>query len=212
MNTAVSLIIQVAAVLLTAVLAAPAQNFGGLLTGPNGGPYTYVSEIDRRREVERQRKYAERVQREQQRDREREEEKERLRANKFHYVPKDPQEDFLVMNVNQGALTPDKIVDKMVVQQAAAPAANIPAPREGYRMVAVGDDIYFEKDAAFFIDMAGEMAPVPAPPGALLTKLPPGFQTVDRDGTRYYTASGNWFVRVLVGGTAAFKAVPPPAG
>lgn len=197
------------AMLFTSIAAAQfnSGNYGGM-SETAGTDFSY-SEIDHRRAVERDREYAEKQARDARRAQERKEKEERRRASHVEYVPKKPEEALLVVNYDNATVTADKIVDSMVESQsrAAQAAIKVPPQKQGYKMVTVGDDFYYFKDGVFFIDMGGELAEVPAPPGALVTKLPPGFETRDIDSGRFYVYNDTWYERVMVGGTPAFKVV-----
>src|SRR5690606_36762532 len=133
----------------------------------------------------------------------------RRRDAKVEYDPKAPEQTALIVNYDNQSVTADRMVDSMDESQNTAPQAQVTSPpaKEGFRLVVVGEDSYYYMDGVFFIDMGGLMAEVPAPSGALVTKLPPGFQVRDIDAGRFYVSKDTWYERVMVSGTAVFKVV-----
>lgn len=211
--------LQVMTALLTLLMAGSAsaqryhRNYGSMVGGDS-----YVSELDREKAARTAKKEAERADTKE-RMRQRSEDQAAYRWAKKEeassYTPAAPEQSSLVITNLRPALTAEKICDGLVERErreqalASAPTA---APKEGYRVVFVGDEAFYFRAGEFFRKEGEAMMPVAAPAGAMVASL--GTETpaeeVTIGGKTFFKAGGNFFDRVLLQGRPVFRTVVPP--
>jgi Family of unknown function (DUF6515) len=172
------------------------------------------SEVDRQTAIRRDKRDAELREVKERRQSDRDERAVRRRAARKEYVPQPRQEEHLVISSPLNTMTMDQVVDSMLAAEGNQSTSTTQAPPtiKGMTTVLVGDEVYYYSEGQFYILMGDKPSAVPAPPGALVTKIPDGFQVQDIDGQRYYQFGTDYYERVMVFGKSAFKVVPPPGG
>jgi hypothetical protein len=128
-------------------------------------------------------------------------------ANRVPYVPKTPEAAKLVVNVKP--VNMHDVVDSMLASEGGS-AARIqevaPPPKfAGKTIIMVKDETFYYQDGVFYMLNGDELTETPAPIGALVFKLPQGFEVVESDSGRLYKAKNVLYTRVMVSGKAGFK-------
>lgn len=135
-------------------------------------------------------------------------------ASSQPYTPPKPENEGLIMNnMEANRMTVDQVADSIVASQQKAAQASVAIPPKvpGKTMVVVNDDFYYYGEGVFYIDNGGELAEVPAPVGAIVSKIPTGFETLTmQDGSRLFKVGESYFQRQMIGGKPGFRVVPRP--
>jgi hypothetical protein len=138
---------------------------------------------------------------------------EAVQRNQRHYVPKPSTPSTLIVRGPDSQVTVDRVMSSVVSSQASRSAVPVEAPPlsvEGKSLIMSHDEFYYYGDGIFYILNGDELAEVPAPDGALVEKLPAGFEVLETASGRLYKSNGTYYQRVMVSGFASFKVVTAP--